>query len=153
MAGDVVIGKIGKRDLELKHRITLGEKKIKDFSNCMLSSKTITLTLLDTEGKLYRSKCDPYNNKKPVNFTDFKVNFSSPELITSICSHGNLVVCTTASGKITVLTFNEENSIANLPSVYPIIEQLKSHKISEINMNFKELSKISKLKYITKHQN
>lgn len=84
----------------------IGDKKIRDFSNCMLASKTIVLTILDTEGKLYRSKFDPYGHKKPSNFSDFKINFVNPDTIISICTHSNWVLCTTMSGKLTLLTFN-----------------------------------------------
>ena len=72
----------------------------------MLASKIIVLTILDTEGKLYRSKFDPYGQKKPSNFSDFKINFVNPDLILSICTYGNWVLCTTTTGRLTVLTFN-----------------------------------------------
>lgn len=78
LAGEIFVGKIGKRDSELKQKISLGDKKIRDFTNCALNSKMVMLTVLDTEGKLYRCKLDPYNTKKPPSLPDYKLNLSLP---------------------------------------------------------------------------
>lgn len=40
-------------------------KKIKDYCNAAINSKTVVFTALDTEGKLYRSKVDILNKKIP----------------------------------------------------------------------------------------
>lgn len=71
----------------------------------------------------------------------------------SICCQGATIYAVTQTGKIVIVTVNEQNNLISQPTTYPIVDHLKIHKIAETNLKFKEISRISKLRFVAKHQN
>lgn len=58
----------------------LGKTKIKDYCNTAVTPTIVIFTILDSEGKLYRSKVNIIGRKVP-NFRDYPINFESPDPI------------------------------------------------------------------------
>lgn len=85
-------------------------KKIKDYSNSAVTSKIISMTILDNEGKLYRANIDIYEKRIP-NFLDYQINLNYNDIIVSVLSQGSSLYCTTTGGKILVITLNEDNTL------------------------------------------
>lgn len=110
---------------------------------------------MDGEGKLYRTKID-VSNKRVPNFIDYPIpvsNLANFEQILTVTCQGNFMFCTTNLGKLVIISMNDENNLINPPMVFPMVENLRSHKISEVSSIFKEVNRIIKLRYITKFQN
>jgi hypothetical protein len=69
------------------------------------STKSIMLTILDTEGKIYRNKLDVSNKKIPT-FTDYQIPLNLPDQICSVSCNGSSLYCTTTNGKVVVININ-----------------------------------------------
>ena len=88
--------------------VKIAGKIIKDFCTSAITSKLFTLTLLDNEGKLYRSKVD-VAIKRQHNFIDYYLpvpNIPNTDQITSIICQFNYIIGCTNTGKLLVISVN-----------------------------------------------
>lgn len=96
------------------------------------STKTLIVTLIDTEGKLYRGNVDT-NSNSTLDFNDKLINidYNRDDPLFRVCCFAYFVICSTVKGNLLIFNFDEDNNLIGQPTFVNVIDKIKIHHVAE----------------------